>query len=194
MMKYPSIILLLIVLLEFVSHYGQTTSYQFNHSRSRRQEVGQERALPEGLKDCDGGSCQYVDDYPQNKIDEALQKSLLFSQYFAARGQPDIGTRVGEPGKSLCSSHTQTYFYQKLSNTKGTDMYIVNHGNYKQGVQLEICEDDTSSCSSGDNLFDKKTKCEQKYSSRILLALGKDSEEVQFDTFKLPACCVCLLV
>ncbi|CAH1992782.1 unnamed protein product [Acanthoscelides obtectus] len=191
MMKYTRVLFLVAVATQFFSYSTQTSAHHMQNTRNRRSN-GLNKQIE--LKDCDYGVCQEVNDYPEEKIAKLVEKSDVLKKYLANQKKVDISGRSGTPGKILCSTMTQTYFYRKLNNTRDKEMYIVNLGDYQQGVVLETCVDDSSSCSSGNTLFDAKTKCEQRYSSRVLLALGKDSDQVEFDTFKLPSCCVCLIV
>ncbi|CAH1992788.1 unnamed protein product [Acanthoscelides obtectus] len=191
MMKYTRVLFLAIVATQSFRYSTQISTHDMHKARNRRSS-GLNKQIE--LKDCGYGVCQEVNDYPEEKIANLVEKSDLLKKYFASQIKVDISGRSGTPGKTLCPTMTQTYFYKKLNNTRDTEMYIVNHGDYQQGVVLETCVDDSSSCSSGDTLFDEKTKCEQRYSSRVLLALGKHSDQAEFDTFKLPSCCVCLIV
>nr|XP_023017491.1 uncharacterized protein LOC111506597 isoform X3 [Leptinotarsa decemlineata] len=142
-------------------------------------------------RNCTFGLCEVVDDYPEEQVNRLVSRSKELKQYFKHIEITHFDNRFGD-GDQLCSTISHTVFPKSATNTKNVEMFLVNVGEFKQGVVFETCAREGGSCSFSDIFpMGYSTTCSQKYTVRRLMAVEKESDSPVFDNFQLPSCCVC---
>lgn len=89
--------------------------------------------------------CSNVDNYPEDYLRNVLraeghQFDGLFGDDVVLTDTVNLTQRIDLPGEqSLCDSR-ETVIYPKVGlNSNETWRYIVNSGNYTQGIRIETC-------------------------------------------------------
>ncbi|KAJ8985635.1 hypothetical protein NQ317_015131 [Molorchus minor] len=155
-------------------------------------------------KSCYDGLCDDVDNYPAEKIKRIIAGSKELKRYFSTQFTdvvpttvpPNVVNRFGGDAsvESLCPTMSQTRFPRTAVNMNNQEQLLINIENYKQGIIYEKCSEQVGNkpCKFSENFpQDYETICEQKYTVRKLMVVGKESEGPIFDDFKIPSCCVC---
>ncbi|KAF6208440.1 hypothetical protein GE061_016896 [Apolygus lucorum] len=97
----------------------------------------------------------------------------------------------------LCLSKEELLFPKKAQTIDKETKLIVNHGNYLQGVRVEVCMNESSPCQFKESFpAGYTTVCRQKYIARKLVVVttadGSDSQTpLSTSDFLFPSCCVC---
>ncbi|CAH1992790.1 unnamed protein product [Acanthoscelides obtectus] len=144
---------------------------------------------------CLHGICEDVDDYPSAKIVEVVSRSKELVNFFKSQPKPfEFGTRFGEDSDddTPCPTMKTKKFPKRALSTRNVEQLIVNVNDFQQGVDLEICKGEGSTCKFAE--FPPQsytTECKQKYSRRLLMTFNEGKNDTIFDTFEFPSCCVC---
>jgi len=143
--------------------------------------------------------CIFPADYPEGVVpDKSLRDALLikdkiFNTGFVDTSVNDIGTRFNRPGEKerACRVRRDVIYPRKARNVKGSFMFIMNQGEFRQAVEVEQCEDEGEECKTdGDAPSTGTTVCRQEFSTHRLYALGSNGQQV-YDSFSLPSACLC---
>ncbi|KAK9506295.1 hypothetical protein O3M35_008255 [Rhynocoris fuscipes] len=151
--------------------------------------------------ECAKGStfCETVEDYPSTYLENALQDAgnqfrIMFGDDLL--GDSSISHRIDIKDEfTLCPSIENVVYPQIAKNKENEWLFIVNQGQYRQGVRVETCKspDNSESCAFTEAFpLGYKTTCRQKYIYRRLIALNADGKTIT-DTFQLPSCCACIV-
>jgi len=141
--------------------------------------------------------CETTSDYPSDvDVDSnLLQNSLIKAKIFDGKKNGDIlNTRFGVINRDkvrACKAIRREIFPKKARNVKGEYVFIVNHGQYRQSVEIEQCDNDGESClTDNDAPYSGFTACRQKYATYKLYAISATMEQI-YDSFSLPSACIC---
>uniref|UniRef100_A0A0A9XN41 Protein spaetzle n=1 Tax=Lygus hesperus TaxID=30085 RepID=A0A0A9XN41_LYGHE len=111
-----------------------------------------------------------------------------------------LSTRIdGFDEQPLCLSKEELFFPKKAVATDKDTKLIVNTGNYLQGVRVELCLNEGSSCQFKESFpAGYTTVCRQKYIARklVVVAAGDGANTqtpLSTSDFLFPSCCVCKL-
>ncbi|KAH8283893.1 hypothetical protein KR054_004670, partial [Drosophila jambulina] len=143
--------------------------------------------------------CTQVDNYPDLS---ALKQKLAgkFARFFNDDlVQPtDVSARVGsaEDEVSLCRTKRHILYPKKGLKADNSWQLIVNDEEFKQGIQIEECEEKDLPCDYAENFpLRFKPVCRQHYVMRNLASIPNTGQlDVVQDVFKIPSCCKCVLV
>jgi len=69
-------------------------------------------------------------------------------------------------------------------------MFIVNAGEHRQAVDIELCMNEGMECTNQEDAPSGQTACRQKYTAYKLYAVTESGHQV-FDSFALPSACLC---
>lgn len=150
--------------------------------------------------------CETVDFYPTDFIEQSLlldsnvirqfirgderPAEVDYGEFIPGRIRPD-GTPDLVEETPVCPASESTIFPRVAKNHGGDWMFVVNQGEYIQGIRVEKCVEEGSPCSISDaSGIGLETICRQKYIYRKLLAVDGTGSTVT-DSFRLPSCCVC---
>jgi len=147
---------------------------------------------------CPGGSrfcSDNIKDYPNDiDIDAGLRENkLVWEKIFDRRVPSLIGTRFhGKVGEvRACEARKSVVFPKKARNSAGKFVFIVNHKQYRQAVEIEQCQAEGDICKAdNDAPLPKSTTCKQMYATYKLYAITENREQV-YDSFSLPSACIC---
>ncbi|XP_024082501.1 protein spaetzle isoform X2 [Cimex lectularius] len=154
---------------------------------------------------CTEGStfCEKVDNYPQDHVASILRTAAKdFSAMFGQDTPLEIQQRIDyQDDMPLCTSIEQIVYPKSAKNKNNEWLFIINQGNYTQGVRIEKCQHTTDDYSDRENItkpcaftqgfpLGYETYCKQKYIYRKLIALDSQGEATT-DIFQLPSCCSC---
>ncbi|KAG5875966.1 hypothetical protein JTB14_009828 [Gonioctena quinquepunctata] len=125
-------------------------------------------------RNCTFGLCDEVENYPVDKIRRLISRSPELRQYFQQTEIPTrFNNRFGEDGDALCSTITHTKFPKSARNVQDVEMFLVNLGDYKQGIVYETCSKEGRSCDFSDTFpMGYTATCKQKFTVRRLMAVG----------------------
>nr|ATU82783.1 secreted Spaetzle-like protein [Pristhesancus plagipennis] len=146
--------------------------------------------------------CETIDHYPSRYIANVLQESGVQFRGMFGKDVVDYSSlshRIDVTDElPLCPS-AENVVYPKVAKNKDDQwLFVVNEGDYKQGVRVETCNfsdtDNTQSCAFTEGFpLGYKTFCKQKYIYRKLIALDPAGKTTS-DTFQLPSCCSCAVI
>ncbi|KAH8232360.1 hypothetical protein KR032_004700, partial [Drosophila birchii] len=143
--------------------------------------------------------CTQVDNYPDLS---ALKQKLAgkFARFFNDELiQPtDVSARVGSADDEvfLCRTNRRILYPKKGLKADNSWQLIVNDEEFKQGIQIEECEEKDLPCGYAENFPARyKPVCRQHYVMRNLASIPNSGQlDVVQDVFKIPSCCKCVLV
>ncbi|XP_017763935.1 PREDICTED: uncharacterized protein LOC108553516 [Eufriesea mexicana] len=140
---------------------------------------------------CNGTTfCENVSEYPTNMINDIIEKNPYLRNYESADAV-DIGFRQNTATEVLCLSNEQIVRPQSAENVNNEWLYIFNNSNFTQGILIETCANEGSSCRLVEGFAGGYvTSCRQKYSYRQLVAIGANGS-VSHDHFRFPSSCCC---
>lgn len=149
---------------------------------------------PDGSRFCSDN----IEDYPTDiDIDAGLHENkLVWEKIFDRNYQKEpsfIATRLaGKEGEvRACEARKSVVFPKKAQNSVGKFVFIVNHKQYRQGVEIEQCRAEGDLCKADDDApLPKSTACKQIYATYKLYAITEKREQV-YDSFSLPSACIC---
>ncbi|OAD60601.1 Protein spaetzle [Eufriesea mexicana] len=136
---------------------------------------------------CKGSTyCEEVESYPENAVNEAIQRNGRVS---VVRINKNI--IIMKLIMFYINNVEQVIFPQSAENKNNEWKFIANQENFKQGIRIEKCSKESSSCSVIGGLAEGyKTSCKQKYVYRELASILTDGTVVP-DTFRFPSSCCC---
>ncbi|XP_017036991.1 protein spaetzle isoform X13 [Drosophila kikkawai] len=142
--------------------------------------------------------CTQVDNYPDLS---ALKQKLAgkFARFFNDELQPqDVSARVGTADDEvfLCRTNRRILYPKKGLKADNSWQLIVNDEEFKQGIQIEECEEKDLPCGYAENFPQRyKPVCRQHFVMRNLASIPNSGQlDVVQDVFKIPSCCKCVLV
>lgn len=98
------------------------------------------RFVPKG---CSGNSpvCASTEDYPTDYINQIVQSNRgRFHDFFGDDIVPEVVQRVDYPDEEPLCHSKEIVMYPTIGQTKDNKWtYIVNNGNFSQGVRVEQC-------------------------------------------------------
>ncbi|XP_063912384.1 uncharacterized protein LOC135129198 [Zophobas morio] len=136
-----------------------------------------------------------VDRYP------VLHSFFTDGTVFEAGEPPGDFTRDGvinlvpyEEYRSVCWTEDVTYVPSEVKTVDSVRKIIVNDDTNKQVVKVKICRKSRykNHCTSLTG-FDsyREARCEQRWSTIILLAIDEETETLEHVRVKIPSACVC---
>lgn len=145
--------------------------------------------------------CTKNDDYPTEYVNYLVKKhwnalKYAFSSDTVLSDNDGFGVKLNRivrsiHGNELCSSHKQIIYPTSGKRLDGTELYILNTPEHKQGVSVSLCDHSGKSCRLADNFPDHfRTECKQHYVYRELLALSPDGTSIK-EKIQIPAHCTC---
>lgn len=93
-------------------------------------------------RNCSFGLCEEVENYPEERILNIINRSNELKQYFsklALDASDFVFNRFGEDEDTMCSTMVHTQFPRSAPNTNNEERILVNVGDYKQGIVFETC-------------------------------------------------------
>lgn len=138
--------------------------------------------------------CTNDTSYPIDHIEKLLRKHIhKFADVFGSDSTVNaLSTRIdGFDEVQLCD-YTEKVIYPISGKTQdGTELYIFNTAEHKQGVRVSICRNLGQPCHMSDGFPNNyRTECKQHMVYRELLSLSPDGVPIK-EKFKFPACCSC---
>lgn len=140
--------------------------------------------------------CTKDDTYPIDYIQHLLRKHWHILSYAFGSDAQVIDDNIIDPvimeiETDVCESREEIVYPTIGQIADGTNLYILNTPEQKQGLSVNVCESQHYPCRMADN-FPKyyRTECQQHYIYRELLALSPDGVPVK-EKFKFPAFCTC---
>lgn len=149
--------------------------------------------------------CTEDDNYPTEYIDYLVRKHWqVLAHAFSSdsipnkhRGSDVRLNRIKRSlvrdvhGNNLCDSDEQIIYPQSGKRTDGSELYILNTPEYKQGVSTTTCKHMGKSCRLTENTHNfHRTECKQHYVYHELMAISPDGVPVR-DKFVFPSYCSC---
>ncbi|KOC70607.1 Protein spaetzle [Habropoda laboriosa] len=136
--------------------------------------------------------CERVDTYPEDIVTKAIQRNESLKYLAGVDVISDIAQRIDVTDDvPLCVSTEQVIYPQSAENKDNEWKYIANQENFKQGIRIEKCRTESTSCAMfGELAAGYKTSCKQKYVYRQLASVLEDGTLVP-DTFRFPSSCCC---
>uniref|UniRef100_A0A336MQL5 CSON002625 protein n=1 Tax=Culicoides sonorensis TaxID=179676 RepID=A0A336MQL5_CULSO len=152
------------------------------------------RFVPRG---CANGNsvCTNTEDYPVEHINKVVEQNRArLTDFFGDDIVPQVVQRVDYPDEEPLCHSKEIVLYPTMGQTKDNKWaYIINNGNFSQGVRVEQCIGENRPCAMTDSFpYGYITECKQKYIYRHLLALDENGQTVK-NLFRLPACCKCVI-
>ncbi|XP_073978887.1 spaetzle domain-containing protein isoform X2 [Rhodnius prolixus] len=142
--------------------------------------------------------CETVDSYPSQYLENILANSG--KQFNGLFGNDllnnSLTQRLDFDENPLCQSVEQVVYPKTAKNKDNQWLFVVNQGEYRQGIRIEKCvaPSGTQSCAFTEGFpIGYRTECQQKHIYRRLLALNEDGKTVT-DSFQLPSCCACVVI
>ncbi|XP_063705735.1 protein spaetzle-like [Culicoides brevitarsis] len=150
--------------------------------------------------------CENVRGYPLQTIQTTVNRE--FDKYAAFFGEDPIYTTpmvinrfnpgpfvdpknavVSSDDSHLCNFSILTKFPKFGTTNTNEELLIINDGqNYRQGVRVELCQNDNSKCLYSDSFPNGyECTCEQQYHYRYLLSY--DNNKVVKKAFRMPSYC-----
>lgn len=151
-----------------------------------------ERSFSASVKKCayeyETFCLNYYEGYPLKYMEYLLKKHSNMLNYYAFAS--DNLHVTSEPTESdLCASHSKVIYPTTAMTADGTELHIFNTPKHKQGVMISVCVNKDTSCHHSEN-FTHRTRCEQRYVYRELLALSPEGVPIK-EKFKFPSFCSC---
>ncbi|KAL4710392.1 hypothetical protein ACJJTC_008794 [Scirpophaga incertulas] len=123
---------------------------------------------------------------------EALRIALGLS---SAETATERSRRQAAREVELCPTRVEYITPRAALNNRGSWRYVVNMpGNMTQLVRVEICTSSSMGCNgmcSVPNGY--RSRCNQKYLQKRLVALGSTGDNLYTDVFWIPSCCQCTI-
>lgn len=140
--------------------------------------------------------CTKNDNYPTEYIRKMLR---TFGDKFVDVFSTDLTTndvefRIdGLDEVYLCDSYEKVIYPTSGKRQDGTELYIFNTDNHKQGVRVSLCQRAGHACKMTDSFPNNyRSECKQEMVYRELLSLSPEGQPVK-EHFEFPACCSCIL-
>ncbi|XP_071867706.1 protein spaetzle-like [Bombus fervidus] len=149
---------------------------------------GEERHVPV----CERSTyCETVDSYPEHIVNKALERNESIKYLASVDTLFNVEQRLDGMEMALCISDEQVIFPQSAENKLKEWKFIANQENFKQGIRIEKCRAESTSCNViGEFAAGYKTICKQKFIFRELQSVSADGS-IAPDTFRFPSSCCC---
>lgn len=138
--------------------------------------------------------CEDVPNYPSNLVKEIVSKNPHLKNYKTVDMLETFRSKVDNSfldTESLCASIEQIVIPKTAQNIKNEWVYIVNNEDVVQGVRIEKCLNENSSCKLIDGFAGGyKTICKQKYIYHQLVGLT-NNKSLSYESFRFPSSCCC---
>lgn len=138
--------------------------------------------------------CTNDDTYPIEHIEKLLRKHIhKFADVFGSDStENEVKTRIdGFDEVPLCDYSEKVIYPTSGQRQDGTELYIFNTVEHKQGVRVSICRNLGQPCHMFDSFPNNyRSECKQHHVYRELLSLSPDGIPTK-EKFKFPACCSC---
>ncbi|XP_076752327.1 uncharacterized protein LOC143424250 [Xylocopa sonorina] len=176
-------------------HTDVSRSQQKGGPQHRQTRESDRIIFPTGqtgrLPSCKGSTyCEYADSYPEDVVTRALQRNETLKYLANEEVIIDIEQRINMDETVLCPSTEEIVYPREAMNKDNEWKIIINQHNFKQGVRVEKCSQESSNCKLINGFAQGyKTICKQKYVYKQLRALS--ANDVIDDNFKFPASCCC---
>ncbi|KAL7288224.1 hypothetical protein TKK_0017771 [Trichogramma kaykai] len=158
-----------------------------------QQQQSPSKFVPRLAGNCEKSTfCEFAPNYPKDFVETNLR---INSNKFLPSSDvvPNVVHRfnAGPEDASLCDSH-ETVVYPKVAQNKNNEwLFVVNHGNFTQGVRVETCVNENAECNLIEGFVEGyKTVCKQKYIYRQLVAV-LPAGQIKQEMFRFPASCCC---
>lgn len=140
--------------------------------------------------------CEEVEDYPEREIENALSAMPFARNLFKNKLPINLDNRGNfDHEETMCAKVTDTHFPKKAKNLQNVERFIVNFDKYKQGIQYELCAENTTCKYSKHFPTGVVSRCKQNYRPTLLFVYegNKSNGSIIQDFFDVPSCCVCVL-
>ncbi|KAG7190865.1 hypothetical protein KM043_006927 [Ampulex compressa] len=165
-------------------------------SRSNSEEKVVRRLIPDpkGLPNvCEGSTfCEETPDYPEDVVNTAILSDSSLLHYANVDAVDAIAQRIDiADAEPLCISIERVVYPKSAESMSKVWLYVVNQANFTQGVRIETCSEEDSSCKVIDGFAQGYiTACKQKYIYRQLSAISPEGTIIR-EFFRFPASCCC---
>lgn len=138
--------------------------------------------------------CTEDSNYPTEFMDKLLRKYA--HKYADAFGSDAIANNVvpridAVDEVVLCSSSEHVIYPTSGTRQDGSEAFIFNTPQKKQGVRVSVCNNLGKPCNLAEVFPNNhRTECKQQVVYRELLSLS-DNQQIVKDKFEFPACCSC---
>lgn len=169
----------------------------FPDAKSKDGETLKIKPCPNGQLFCDDG------DYPSDLIQRIPKEQFeQFANYFLNETLPELPdnsltTRIDSTNEmSLCESKVETMHPKKAEALDKETKYIVNVGDYWQGITVEVCKNEKAPCQFHESFpSGYTTVCRQKYiTKKMVVFQPNNARELSTADFNFPSCCVCKII
>lgn len=141
--------------------------------------------------------CTKDDKYPIEYISRVLK---LYAHEYDDAFSSDLTTndvvfRIDAIDEDyLCDSFEKVIYPTSGKRKDGTELYIFNTDDHRQGVRVSLCQKRGEPCKMTENFpIGYTTECKQQMVYRELLSLSPETGLPVKDHFEFPACCSCAL-
>ncbi|XP_053595060.1 protein spaetzle [Microplitis demolitor] len=138
--------------------------------------------------------CEHVSNYPKDFVKVTLRNrnDLRHLAFVDDYQSTEIDQRIdASDDDTLCQTHETVVFPKTAENKKKEWLFVVNEDDFPQGVRIEKCMTENSSCKLIEGFADGyATTCKQKYIYRQLAAIKPDGA-IGSDLFRFPSSCCC---
>lgn len=143
--------------------------------------------------------CIKDDSYPIDYVQYLLQRHWHMLSYVFGSDMKYLYGDIIDPvvidvETDICGYHEKIIYPTTGVRVDGTELYIINTPEHKQGIDVSICEHKFNPCHMTKSFpADVRTECQQRYVYRELLALSPQGVPIK-DKFKFPAFCMCTII
>ncbi|XP_023220899.1 protein spaetzle 5-like isoform X2 [Centruroides sculpturatus] len=143
--------------------------------------------------------CETVSNYPLKEILGAVNGSFFRSLGRREGDRPAVESRrrpteADSEETRVCRVNRRLVFPKAAKDKNGIWRFLIDDERaYRQPVLIEKCGDEGGPCSAiQDNLGPGfKTRCAQKYISKLMMAFDENSLRPFSEDFQFPVACVC---
>ncbi|KAG7190866.1 hypothetical protein KM043_006927 [Ampulex compressa] len=142
---------------------------------------------------CEGSTfCEETPDYPEDVVNTAILSDSSLLHYANVDAVDAIAQRIDiADAEPLCISIERVVYPKSAESMSKVWLYVVNQANFTQGVRIETCSEEDSSCKVIDGFAQGYiTACKQKYIYRQLSAISPEGTIIR-EFFRFPASCCC---
>lgn len=135
--------------------------------------------------------CSNGDNYPIDYVKYLLHKHWHMLSFAFHNDANDLNALDSVTGSEIdiCRSSDDIIYPTSGKNMDGKNQYIINTPEHQQSVRISLCHEKSKPCKFSENI-PFKTRCEQRYVYREMLALSNNGVPIK-EKFKFPAFCTC---
>lgn len=192
---YPNLLLSATLFLFLVIHDAHGSPREWNgRSNLTVSQVSakyKDRLTP--VPQCQGATyCEDVPNYPTDIINQEIMKDPSVLYHSSVDMVSSVAQRTNmASAEALCLSNEKVIYPKTAQCANGQWLYVVNSGEFVQGVRVETCMQEDGSCRVIDGFAQGyKTSCKQKYIFRELSAMNVNGK-ITREYFRFPASCCC---